>query len=62
MKLCKVAELNGGEILAKAVITSDYKVLLSDGSVIRPEYIQKIRKIAPILSKNLIKSSVLNNP
>ena len=45
MKLCKVAELKGGEILAKTVITSDYKVLLSDGSVIRPEYIQKIKEL-----------------
>lgn len=45
MKLCKTTELRGGEILARPVITSDYKVLLSDGSVIRPEYIEKIQEL-----------------
>lgn len=45
MKLCKVAALKGGEVLAKAIITSDYKVLLSDESVIRPEYIEKIEEL-----------------
>lgn len=45
MKLCKVAALKGGEVLAKTIITSDYKVLLSDGSVIRPEYIEKIKEL-----------------
>lgn len=45
MKLCKVSALKGGEVLAKAIITSDYKVLLSDGSVIRPEYIDKIQEL-----------------
>lgn len=45
MKLCKTSDLKGGEILTKAIITSDYKILLSDGSVIRPEYIKKIEEL-----------------
>ncbi len=45
MKLCKTADLKGGEILARAIITSDFKVLLSEGNVIRSEYIEKIKEI-----------------
>lgn len=45
MKLCKIKELKGGEVLAKPVITSEYKVLLSDGSTIHPEYIEKIEEL-----------------
>lgn len=42
MKLCKTADLKGGEVLAKAVMTSEFQVLLSDGITLRPEYIEKI--------------------
>lgn len=42
MKLCKIRELTGGEILARDVLTSELKVLLSAGIVLRPEYIVKI--------------------
>ena len=33
MKLCKIQELTGGEILAKDILTSELKVLLSAGIV-----------------------------
>ncbi len=48
MKLCRVADLKGGEILAKDVMTSDVRVLLSEGTVLRPEYIDKINRIGII--------------
>lgn len=45
MKLCKTAYLKGGEVLAKPIITSEYKILLSDGITLRPEYISKIEEL-----------------
>lgn len=45
MKLCKTADLKGGEILGRAVITPEFKVLLSDGMILRPEYIDKIKEL-----------------
>ncbi len=45
MKLCKVTDLKGGEVLAKTVMTSDFKILLSDGITLRPEYIDKIKEL-----------------
>ncbi len=45
MKLCKVSELTGKEILAKDIITSEYKVLLSSGTVLKPDYIQKLQEL-----------------
>lgn len=45
MKLCKTTDLKGGEILARTVMTPGFKVLLSDGVVLRPEYIDKIKEL-----------------
>lgn len=45
MKLCKISDLKGGEILAKPVMTREFKILLSDGVVIRPEYISQIKRL-----------------
>ncbi len=45
MKLCKTADLKGGEILAKPIMTSEFRILLSDGIVLRPEYISKIEEL-----------------
>lgn len=45
MKLCKTADLKGGEILAKTVITPEFKVLLSDGIALRCEYIEKMKEL-----------------
>ncbi|MCR4788820.1 MAG: HD domain-containing protein [Lachnospiraceae bacterium] len=42
MKLCKVSDLKGGEILAKPIITNDYKVLLSEETILRKDYVQKL--------------------
>ena len=46
MGLKKISELNGDEILAGDIITSDYQVILPAGSVIRREYIEKLRELA----------------
>lgn len=45
MRLCKTSELRGGEVLARTVMTSEYQVLLSEGIMLRPEYIEKIRDL-----------------
>lgn len=45
MKLIKTVDLKGGEILAKPIITSEYKVLLSEETILRKEYLEKIREL-----------------
>lgn len=45
MRLCKVDELNGTEILAKDAMTLEYKILLSAGTILKPEYIEKLKEL-----------------
>ncbi len=45
MKLIKVSNLLGGEILAKPIITNEYKILLSEDTVLRKEYIEKLDEL-----------------
>lgn len=45
MKLCKVNDLTGKEILAKDIITSEYKILLSAGTILKQDYIQKLQEL-----------------
>lgn len=45
MKLCKVDELTGKETLAKDVLTIEYKILLSEGTVLKQEYIEKLKEL-----------------
>lgn len=45
MKLVKIDELQGGEILAKQILTNDYQVLLGKGTVIKKEYIEKLKEL-----------------
>ena len=45
MKIVKVDNLKGGEVLAKPILTKEYKILLSEELVLRPEYINKIRDL-----------------
>lgn len=42
MKLIKVEDLKGGEILAKPIITNDFKILLSEETVLKADYIEKL--------------------
>lgn len=45
MKLCKVDDLIGTEILAKDVLTLEYRILLSAGTHLKPEYIEKLKEL-----------------
>lgn len=45
MKLCKTSDLQGGEVLARTVMTSEFQVLLSEGITLRPEYIEKLKEL-----------------
>lgn len=44
MKLCKINKLSEGKILAKDIYTKDYQILLSEGTVIKKEYIEKLQE------------------
>lgn len=45
MKICKIADLTGEEILDKAIMTSDYQILLSEGTKLRKEYIERLEAL-----------------
>lgn len=45
MKLVEIDELQGGEILAKQILTNDYQVLLGKGTVIKKDYIEKLKEL-----------------
>ena len=45
MNIRKISDLIGGEILARTVMTSDYKILLSKGTVLSKEYIEKLGEL-----------------
>lgn len=40
-----MSELEGGEILAKEIVTSDYQVVLPEGAVVRKEYIERLSEL-----------------
>ena len=42
MKLCKVLDLREGDILAKDVMTDDYRVLYGEGTVLNSESISRL--------------------
>ena len=44
-KLCKIDNLAGEELLAKPIATDDYNVLLPEGTVLKQEYIEKLREL-----------------
>lgn len=45
MKRYNVWDIQGGEILAKPLMTSSYRLILSEGAVLRKEYIENLRKL-----------------
>lgn len=45
MRLKKIKELKGDEILARDIITGDYQMILPVGSIIRKEYIDKLDEL-----------------
>lgn len=44
MKICRVMDLKGNEVLGKPVMTSDFRILLASGTVLKPEYIEKLKE------------------
>jgi HD-GYP domain-containing protein (c-di-GMP phosphodiesterase class II) len=42
MRLISTKELKGGEILARAIVTEDYNELLSEGTELKEEYVEKL--------------------
>jgi HD-GYP domain-containing protein (c-di-GMP phosphodiesterase class II) len=44
VKLCKIEQLSEVKILAKDIYTKDYNILLSEGTVIKEEYIKKLQE------------------
>lgn len=45
MKLIKIEDLKGGEVLAKPIITDSFKILLSEGTQINIDYLDKLRNL-----------------
>lgn len=45
MKLLKLEEIKGTEVLARAIMTSNYKELLSEGTRLKKEYIPKLKEL-----------------
>ena len=45
MKLCKLEELKGNEIVARDIFTKDFTILLSQGTRLKPDYIEKLREM-----------------
>lgn len=43
MKVCKITDLSGGEVLAKPIMTFDYQILLSEGTRLRKDYIERLQ-------------------
>lgn len=45
MRLCKLDDIESDATLARAVITPDYQILLSEGTMLRPDYVEKLKDI-----------------
>lgn len=45
MKRKKLLELEGGEVLAREIMTSDYQVVLPEGATVRKEYIERLDEL-----------------
>ncbi len=45
MKEKRITELCGNEVLGRPIISSEYQVILPEGAVIKPEYIEKLNEL-----------------
>ena len=45
MRLCRLDDIEPDATLARAIITSDYQILLSEGTMLRPDYVEKLKDI-----------------
>ena len=62
MKLVEIDELQGGEILARQILTNDYQVLLGKGTVVKAEYIEKLREldIQSVYIEEIVEQAILD--
>lgn len=45
MKVCKVEEIKPNSILARPIMTPDYQILLSEGTTLRLDYVEKLKDL-----------------
>lgn len=45
MRLIRIGDIKENDILARAIMTRDYNILLSEGTVLHAEYIEKLRDL-----------------
>lgn len=45
MKLIKIEDITGTEVLARAILTNNYKELLSEGTKLKKDYVPKLREL-----------------
>ena len=45
MRIVKIEDLKGGEVLERAIITHDFQSLLSEGTTLKKEYIEKLKEL-----------------
>lgn len=45
MKKCSIYDIRGGEILANPIMTSEYQILLSEGTVLQKDYIENFKEL-----------------
>lgn len=48
MKLIRIDQIIGNEVLARPIMTSDYKELLAEGTVLKASYIPKLAKLGVV--------------
>lgn len=58
MKLLKLDQITGNEILARPIMTEDYQELLSEGSRIKKEYIPKLQELG--ITEIFIKDEIVD--
>lgn len=58
MKLLKLDEITGEEILARAIMTDDYQELISEGGKIKKEYIPKLQELG--ITEVFVKDEQIN--
>ena len=58
MKLLKLDQVTGNEILARAIMTEDYHELLSEGTVMKHEYLKKLRNLG--ITEIYVKDDILD--
>ena len=59
MKLLKLEDIKGTEILARAIMTNNYKELLSEGTCLKKEYISKLKELG--ITQVYVKEIYINN-